>query len=173
MSNSDDEVDTTVTSGAEEVRACLERSSGTEEEEEEEEDGPSARLCRIEIQVRSNLDRNHFWIGIGFEEPVFGYRSCVRYFFLTVGDTLVALQNLEPVSGPGSAIQNSCIETNLEDSAAANAEPSAKLSPVFVAGHDKRGARRANLAGCGLSESPCVADGITPDPALGCRQGKK
>ena len=54
-----------------------------------------------------------FWIGIGFGEPVFGYRSCVRYFFLTVGDTLVALQNLEPVSGPGSAIQNSCIEPNL------------------------------------------------------------
>ena len=30
-----------------------------------------------------------------------------------MGDTLVALQNLEPVSGPGSAIQNSCIEHNL------------------------------------------------------------
>ena len=48
-----------------------------------------------------------FWFGIWFGEPVFGYQSCIRYFFLTVGDTLVALQNLEPVSGPGLAIQNS------------------------------------------------------------------
>ena len=54
-----------------------------------------------------------FWFCIWFAEPVFGYRSCIRYFFLTVGDTLVALQNLEPVSGPGLAIQNSCIEHNL------------------------------------------------------------
>ena len=63
------------------------------------------------------------------------------------------------------------------DQDSANAEPSAKLSPVFVAGHDKREPEHAEPTSTPdvtlPGESPCVADGITPEPAIGGRQGKK
>lgn len=75
-----------------------------------------------------------------------------------------------------------CTSIGIEGGEAANAEPSANLSPAFVTGRDKR----QQLAGCGTRSSLCVAadgpkeegrrgsrgGGITPDPELGFMQEK-
>ena len=55
------------------------------------------RLCCIEIQVQSNLDRDHFMVRYLVRRASFWVSIMHKILFLTVGDTLVALQNLEPV----------------------------------------------------------------------------